>query len=89
MSSQGGKSDSYRVFPIKCKGVPTKTYQEKNLLKSDARKPDDKLTKSDLSQTENKSQVVNSDACNNNVGGKCTTNSDCHRKQKLLSSNVS
>lgn len=87
MSSQGGESDHRSAFPIKCKGVPTLTYQEKNRLKSDTKKPAEKLGKSNLTRAKNKSptsaQVVDTDVCNNNIDSKCTTNSDRHESELI------
>lgn len=55
-------------------------YQEKNRLKSDTKKPVDKLRRSDLARAKTKSlslaQAVNIDVCNNNVDSKCVTNSE-------------
>lgn len=81
MSSQGGEGDHCRALPIKCQGVPTMTYQEKNRLKSDSKKPADKLRKSNFTRAENQSLAVNIDVCNN-VVSECTTKSDRHRRRK-------
>lgn len=74
MSSQGEESHHCRAFPIKSKGVPTMTYQQKNQLKSGADKPADKLRTPNFSRAKKKSLtsagVANIDVCNNNVDGK-------------------
>uniref|UniRef100_H3CMN4 Bromodomain-containing protein 2 n=1 Tax=Tetraodon nigroviridis TaxID=99883 RepID=H3CMN4_TETNG len=69
---------------LKCKGVPTMMYQEKNRLKPDGRKPADKLRKSDLTRAKEKSlsRVVNVDVCNNDVDSKCPTNPARPRRRK-------
>lgn len=73
MSSQGGESHHFRAFPIKSKGVPAMSYQQKNRLKSDADKPADKLRKPNFSRAKKKSLasagVANIDVCNN-IDGK-------------------
>lgn len=84
MSSQGGEGDHCQALPMKCKGVPTMMYQEKNRLKPDGRKPADKLRKSVLTRAKEKSlsRVVNVDVCNNDIDSKCPTNPARPRRRK-------
>lgn len=83
--SQDGESDLQRAFPIKCKGLPTTMCQEENRMKSQIKKlPVDKLrTPDSIRSNLNLTQVVNRDACNNNVASKRAMTSSSHFIQLL------